>query len=53
MTRTERDPLAANNERVKLFANFINAIGLGLIGFAILRPLAESLSNANLSTLWW
>lgn len=51
--KTTRDPLVANNERVKLFANFVNAIGLGLIGFAILRPLAESLSNANLSTLWW
>ena len=53
MTRTVRDRLAANNERVKLFANFVNAIGLGLIGFAILRPVTESLSNANLSTLWW
>lgn len=51
--QTTSDPLVSFNERVKLFAGFINAIGLGLIGFAILRPLAESLSNANLSTLWW
>lgn len=51
--QTVRDPLAAYNERVKLFANFMNATGLGLIGFAVLRPLTESLSNANLSTLWW
>lgn len=50
---TIRDRLAANNERVKLFAGFVNAIALGLIGFAILRPLTESLANADLSTLWW
>lgn len=50
---TTRDPLAAYNERVKLLAGFVNAIALGLIGFAILRPLTESLENANLSTLWW
>jgi hypothetical protein len=50
---TVRDPLAAYNERVKLLANFINAIGLGLIGFAILRPLTEDLGNASLSTLSW
>lgn len=50
---TIRDPLAAYNERVKLFAGFVNAIALGLIGFAILRPLTESLANANLSTIWW
>lgn len=48
-----RDPIGAYNERVKLLAGFVNAIALGLIGFAILRPLAESLDNANLSTLWW
>lgn len=51
--QTTRDPLASFNERVKLFANFINAIGLGLIGFAILRPLADSLANAKLPILWW
>lgn len=51
--QTARDPLVAFNERVKLFANFTNATALGLIGFAVLRPLTESLSNANLSTLWW
>ncbi|MFN8681684.1 hypothetical protein ACDP63_11155 [Paracoccus sp. P2] len=51
--QTTRDPLTAYNERVKLFANFLNATALGLIGFAVLRPLTESLSNANLSTMWW
>lgn len=51
--QTTRDPLAAFNERVKLFAGFLNAVALGLIGFAVLRPLTESLSNATYSTLWW
>lgn len=51
--QTIRDPLVAYNERVKLFANFLNATGLGLIGFAVLRPLTESLANATASTLWW
>lgn len=43
---TERDALAVHNERMKLLAGFVNAVGLGLIGFAILRPLTDSLSNA-------
>ena len=45
--------MAANDERVKLLAGFSNAIGIGLIGFAILRPLTEDIGNAKLSTLWW
>lgn len=53
MTPTEPDPLTINNERVKLFANFVNAVGIGLIGFAILRPVTESLSNASSATIWW
>ena len=52
MTMT-RDPIASYNERVKLLAGFVNAIALGLIGFAILRPLVESLANASPSTVWW
>ena len=53
LTRTVRDPLATDNERVKLLANSMNAIGLGLIGFALLRPLADDITSASLSTLWW
>jgi hypothetical protein len=53
MMRAIPDPLVTNNERVKLLSNFVSAIGLGLIGFGILRPLTDSLANANLSTLWW
>ena len=51
--QTVRDPLAVHNERVKLFAGFINAVGLGLIGFAVLRPLTDSLGNAAISSLLW
>lgn len=51
--QTERDRLAAFNERVKLFAGFLNAIALGLIGFAVLRPLTETPSNPTLAALWW
>lgn len=50
---TARDTLTAFNDRIKLFAGFLNAIAIGLIGFAVLRPLTESLSNASLYTLWW
>ncbi|XQZ49380.1 hypothetical protein E2977_09825 [Paracoccus yeei] len=50
---TERDALAAYNERVKLFAGFMNALGIGMIGFAVLRPLADSLANASWATAWW
>ena len=50
---TEPDLLASHNERVKLFAGFANAIGIGLIGLAILGPVTQSLDNATLSTLWW
>ena len=51
--RTERDPLATHNERVKTLAGFLNAVGIGLIGFAVLRPVTEALANATLSSLWW
>lgn len=51
--QTARDPVTAFNERVKLFANLMNATALGLIGFAVLRPLTENFSNASLLTLWW
>ena len=53
MRRYERDKLASFNERVKLLAGFLNALGLGLIGFAVLRPLTEvPFSTAGLSISW-
>lgn len=46
--------MAAFNERVKLLGGFVNALGLGLIGFAILRPLTESLvSGATWAAMAW
>lgn len=30
------------NERLKLAANFLNAIAIGLIGIAVLRPMVET-----------
>ena len=47
------DPVAVWNERVKLFAGFVNAVGLGLIGFAVLRPLTENIANLTWLTLSW
>ena len=41
------------NERLKLLANFVNAIGLGLIAIAVLRPIIEiGSSNYGLVALW-
>ncbi len=51
--RTIRDPLASHNERVRLFATFVNAIGLGLIGIAVLGPLSADIANATVATLYW
>ena len=53
MARLIRDPLGIRNERLKLFAGFFNAVGLGLIGFALLRPLTEAGAVAGrLPYLW-
>ncbi len=48
-----RDPVASHNERVKLIALSLNAVGLGLIGFAILRPLTDDPATLPLSSIWW
>ena len=41
------------NERLKLLANFINAIGLGLIAIAVLRPIFETGSGDYLLVFLW
>jgi len=46
-----RDPLAKHNERVKLRAAFLNALSLGFLGFALLRPLIEGTLSITLLTL--
>lgn len=40
------------NERLKLFANFLSALGLGLIAIAFLRPIFET-GGDPLSVLGW
>jgi hypothetical protein len=48
-----RRDVAIHNERVKLFSGFVNAIGLGLIGFAVLRPLTVNLDEVSGLTVLW
>ena len=48
-----RDELAIHNERMKLIASFFNAMAIGLIGFALLRPLVEAVAPVTLATVWW
>ena len=48
-----RDPLAVYNERVKLAAGLFNAIGSGLLSFAVLRPITEDMASLDrLSAAW-
>ncbi len=49
----QRDLIATHNERVKLLSGFSNALGLGLIGFAVLRPLTEDAFSLTWLTAWW
>lgn len=39
-----RDRCTTRNERIKLGSSFLNAIGLTLIAFALLRPFTQNLS---------
>ncbi len=48
-----RDPLAVHNERTRIFASFLNAIGLGFIGFALLRPLVEGTVAFDEALVLW
>ncbi|CTQ51353.1 hypothetical protein [Jannaschia donghaensis] len=49
----QRDTLLVWNERVRLFAGFLNALALGLVGFAVLRPLTEDVALlSGLSAGW-
>ena len=45
--------ISVHNERLKLFAGFLNALGLGLIGFAILRPATEAITLVGPSAWLW
>lgn len=48
-----RDPLATHNERVKLSANSLNAIGLGFVAYALLRPLVDGTAQLDAGFLVW
>jgi hypothetical protein len=41
------------NDRIKLFANFVNALGLGLIAIAVLRPIIETGGDPLRIGLWF
>ncbi|ARJ70470.1 hypothetical protein [Paracoccus contaminans] len=41
------------NERLKLAAGFLNAISIGLIGIAILRPVVETHQASYLTLAAW
>jgi uncharacterized membrane protein len=51
--RRLRGELSVWNERVKLVGAFLNAIAIGLVGFALLRPLTEDVALVSLSSLGW
>ena len=48
-----KDALTVYNERVKLFAGFINAIAIGLIGLAVLRPITDGAPVLATDVVWW
>lgn len=41
------------NERLKLAANFLNAISIGLIGISILRPVVETHASSYATLAAW
>lgn len=53
MARPRGTPVPVHNERVKLFAGFLNALGLGLIGFAILRPITAQPMTVEAGSVWF
>jgi hypothetical protein len=48
-----RDKLTIANERTKLLATSLNAIGLAILGFAILRPLIDGTAEPALPFFVW
>ncbi len=47
------DRILIRNERVKLFAGFLNAIAVGMVGFSILRPAIETAVVPRGAGLYW
>lgn len=45
-----RDRLAAFNERAKLAANSVNAVGLAFIGLGFVRPIVDTATELTWNT---
>lgn len=41
------------NERLKLFSGFLNALAIGLIGIAVLRPVIETGATSYAALAGW
>ncbi len=51
--RRLRDELTVLNERVKLLAVTVNALAIGLVGFAVLRPATEDVGLLAWTSIVW
>lgn len=51
--RPLRDEILVHDARVKLFSGCLNAVGLGLIAFALIRPLVDDGAPLSWVTGWW
>lgn len=47
------DPIAAFNEKLKLRATSLNAIAIGLFGFAFIRPATDDVSLLSFASIAW
>lgn len=49
----EPAPIAIHNERQKARASYLNAFSIGLVGFAVLRPLTDATPSVTVATASW
>lgn len=47
----QRDRVGAHNERIKLLANSINAIGLAFVALGVVRPLVDRDVGMSIETI--
>jgi hypothetical protein len=47
----QRDPVGGHNERLKLLATSINAIGLAFIALGVVRPIVDTTVSLNLDSI--
>ncbi|KEO55378.1 hypothetical protein [Thioclava pacifica] len=53
MKHWKSDDLSIYNERQKIMATSVNAIGLALVGFAILKPVVEQSRHDPMQLAVW